>query len=398
MGLSGNPGTMICRSALHGIPAKLGCVLALAGMVSCLAPIDAPRVSQLQQPASPAGGWVLHIDGGPYRDVVEAVQVDTTPGDSVWDLVSLPTRGWAGDTVPPLTAGVTVGRRLNGQVVWALPSPGGQSALMTWRVIGDTIFGQFTTTTGGVIQSYPLAGVRSEVKPILLPPPQGPGMTVPMVLLRLDDLPTSDTGFVPHMLMRGLYGELSIPTALLPVQDHASWADVERWAAEGFGVAAHSVHHTAIQSDEGFIAEVVRALDGLASRGYSTQVFVQPGTWQGETDFDSTAKLRTWRGALFRTYTRVFEAYVRPPPVQLPLPDSVAQGLSHLTISDGATETQILNWWQRAQRSNTFTVFLIHSARLPTASSLDWFLDSVSSAIHTHRIRLARTSADALAP
>jgi len=143
---------------------------------------------------------------------------------------------------------------------------------------------------------------------------------------------------------------------------------------------------------------VLGSLTDLATRSHQSSVFVQPGTWEDSIYFDAPMKLENWRGAVFQTFTRVFEAYSRPASVPVPLVDSIAMGLGHFTVSNGASATNILRWWQEAQTPGHFTVFMVHSWSLPSPDQLDWFLDSVAVAVQGGRIRLAHSSADVLTP
>lgn len=382
-------------------------VLALITSTSCLSPVDVRPATPPSPPTSATsviGNWLFHVYGAPFADEVDYIAVDTlssAPGG--WYFRSFSTRSWSGATISPFASDLGVGERLsNGEIIWLFDTAHSVPARMTWRMAGDTIYGRFALASEPTDTGYPLVGVRVSalVPPAaeVLPSGSGSASPVPMVLLKLADLPATDTAIIARMSQRGLYGELAIPTALIPGPDRATWSDVARWVGAGFGVAAHSRHHRAIESDQQFMDEVVGSLADLAARGYPTSVFAEPGSWQGSTNFDSIAKLQNWRGALLRTFTHVFEAYVRPLPAPLPLPESLAMGLRNWTISDGVSPAYILSCWKKAQSQNTFTIFAIHSANLPTPDTLDWFFDSVAVAVKAGRIRLAHTAADALTP
>jgi len=77
------------------------------------------------------------------------------------------------------------------------------------------------------------------------------------------------------------------------------------------------------------------------------------------------------------------------------MPDSIAIGLGHETVS-GFPTSSVMPVWQIAQRRGHFIVLLIHSFDVNPPDSLDWLFDSVSAAVHTGRIRLAHSSTDAL--
>lgn len=369
--------------------------------IGCLSPTDTvPGGPSFHAGSGLDGYWVLHL-GAPFGNQVELVVVDSSSLPAgYWRLQSLPTRDWTGAVVPSFTTGPGLGHAAPDSVTWVMTLPGGTAAGMTWHVVGDTVTGVASGTDSAGALSIPLVGVR--LSPLVVPRVDtGPATTAtltPMVVIRLDDLPSADTGVVARMIARGLVGELAIPTALVPGPGRASWADVDSWVRAGFGVAAHSQHHTPLASDEAFLAEVLGSMADLMRRGYRTRVFVQPGSWTDSTDFDGPAKLRNWRGALFQTFTSVFEAYARPASVQIPLIDSMAMGLGHYTISDGVSQSAVLTWWKQAQQNGRLTVFLIHSANLPNPDALDWFFDSVATASRAGRVRVAPTTAAALAP
>jgi len=221
--------------------------------------------------------------------------------------------------------------------------------------------------------------------------------STPQVLLRLDDIPSSDRDFVSRLRTRGLVAELGVPTAWVGYRGRPSWSELRDWAAAGFGFAAHSrTHGASPTSDLSFFSEVLGSIGDLRSHGLPSYVFVQPGTWSDSLNFNSSTKLRTWRGSLLRSFTHVFEGYVYPPPVTQPAPDSIVLGLSHVTISDGVSANYILKVWNSAARPNRFTVVLVHTARLPTPDALDWFLDSLATARAAGRIRMVSSSTDVL--
>lgn len=373
---------------------------------SCLSPV-APqsRTSPpAQRPASPIGDWVFRIDGGSFADKIEFIEVDTSESSTgAWLFRSFATRSWSDSQVPPLARDTGVGEMLsNGQLLWLFVAADGTPARMTWALVDDTIRGRFAFDADPSDTGFAIVGIRVSDSVVPLAPLNlsntGPGSRVPMILIRLDDLPATDTGIVARMISRGLYGELAIPTALVAGPTRATWADVSRWVEAGFSVAAHSQHHRPIMSDQEFMAEVLGSIRDLGARGYDTRDFVQPGAWVGATNFDSIAKLRTWRGAIFQTFTRVFEAYERHMPVPLPLSDSMAMGMTHWTVSDGVNPVDILSWWHQAQQPGMFSVFLIHSSTLATPDTLDWFLDSIAVAVRSGRVRLAHSATDALTP
>lgn len=375
--------------------------LTIASCLSPAAPLKAPNQAGQSLRVDLSGLWILHVAGGGLDSTIQAVIVDSVKGEGgYWRLRSVPTRRWSGAQAPPLTSGPGLGWASGSHVQWMATTSDGRLVAMRWTLAGDTVKGSFSDKTGSE-DSVPLVGIRAPSSDsALLSDSAVPSRSfqAPVILLRLDDAAASDSGIVRRMLDLGLVGELAVPTALVGEPDRTTWDQVNQWAAAGFGVVAHSRHHTALRSDQEFLMETIGSMGDLAQRGYDLAVFVQPGSWEDSTDFSNQALLQTWRGAFLQSFTRVFEAYARPASITRPVPDSIAMGLGHFTISDGISRETILEWWRLAQQPSRFTVFLIHSATLPTPDALDWFLDSISTAVHTGRVMIARSSMDAFAP
>jgi len=202
---------------------------------------------------------------------------------------------------------------------------------------------------------------------------------------------------VTRLQQRGLVAELAVPTAWVGRNGRPSWSELRAWVLAGFSVAAHSRTHSRSPSgDLAFFSEVLGSIGDLRSHGLSTVVFVQPGSWSDSLNFNSSAKLRTWRGSLLHAFTRVFEGYVYPPPISQPAPDSVTLGISHITISDGASQQYILGVWRLSLQPNRFTVLTVHTFNLSSPDGLDWFLDTLAVARTAGRVRIVSSSADVL--
>jgi len=212
-------------------------------------------------------------------------------------------------------------------------------------------------------------------------------------MIRLDDVFTTDRDFLGRVAARGLTAEISVPTRLAGLPDRLDWNELRQWRAGGMGVAAHSRYHLLSGADaQHFIAEVVGGLADLRARGLASTVFVQPGTWLDSIYFDSTAKLRTWRGALLRTFATVSECYAYP--YWVGRADTLALGLTHVTISDAASNAQIRAYWGVALRPNHGTVFLVHTVHLKSPDQLDWFLDMVAAAKAQGSVRVVASSGE----
>ena len=211
----------------------------------------------------------------------------------------------------------------------------------------------------------------------------------------LDDIPPTDPPFIERLTRRSLCAQLAVITRYVGIDGRPDWPALQTWAKLGFGMAAHSRTHSAnMDPDVGFMSEVVGALHDLAEHGLRTTVFVQPGSWRDSLFFDSRAKVRNWRGSLFRTFTEVTGAYVYPGWTQLPPPDSLRLGFGHITISDGMSHAAMLDRWQAAQTPGRGTVFVIHSLNLPSPDTLNWFLDSIVTARLSGRVRLVCSERD----
>ncbi|MFL5616661.1 MAG: hypothetical protein ACJ796_23550 [Gemmatimonadaceae bacterium] len=248
--------------------------------------------------------------------------------------------------------------------------------------------------------SYPIAGVRID-ESLVIPPRDiddtNPSDSTPLVVLRVDDNMPTDPPFTSRLIARGIPAEIAVPTASVGDDGRPTWDDLHRLEAAGFGIVAHSRHHVSTTTDGvDFMGEVLGSLSDLSQHGFASRVFVQPGVWTGSIFFDSVAKTRNWRGALFRTFSSASELYQIDVPLLRPwAPGRI--GISHRTISDGATQQDLQFLWQRVLRRNYLTVLLVHTLHVQPVNTLDWFLDSLAVANQDGRIRLMRSIDDALA-
>ena len=69
-------------------------------------------------------------------------------------------------------------------------------------------------------------------------------------------------------------------------------------------------------------------------------------------------------------------------------------GLSHTTVSDGASNQWIQAAWRIALRPDHATVFLVHTFRLKSPDQLDWFLDMVAAAKAQGSVRVVASSGE----
>ena len=377
---------------------RLGVVACIVGVAACLDVTGSPGRLQAEQAA---GYWVAHMSGGRFDPYVQLLHVTLT-GDSTQPLAltALPTRAWNGDTVVSFDPQSALGAVGTDRVTWVLKLSDEVQGVMDYGITADTLVGTLRLDSAGTEFSFPVMGLRvsSAVLPTVA---EAPSTTrddsTPLVLLRMDDLAPADRGLVAKLEQRGLYAELAIPTAFVGLAGRPTWTEVHDWTRLGFGVAAHSrFHRQTTGSTMEFLGEVLGSLEDLDEHGLPTRVFVQPGSWEDSLDFDSPATLSGWRGALFQTFTSVLEAYARPASVALPMADSMAMGLGHVTISNGASATYVMQNWHIATRQSRFFVFMVHSEEIIPSDNLDWFLDSLASAVQAGRIRLARSSVEAL--
>jgi hypothetical protein len=323
--------------------------------------------------------WVFHIAGGNYADQVQLIWMgDQTDAKGQRTFRTLASRTWDGRYANDLAGFRATPVDVRG-LSWSLRSPSGETSWLSYTLAGDTAIGTLTLANG---TRYPTFGVRFDsasaklIAPTLPPTSYDPQ---PVVMIRIDDVPATDRDFLQRLKMRGLTAEIAVPTRFVGLVNRLTWQDLRYWRAEGMGVAMHSRYHrSSSASAQDFVGEVVGGFSEMAAHGFPTNVFVQPGTWRDSIYFDSPAKLRTWRGALLRTFATVSECYAYP--YWVSRADTLALGLSHVTISDGASDALVRAWWRAALRPNHATVVLVHTAHLKTPDQLDWFLDLVADA------------------
>ncbi len=369
----------------------------LAGCLDNFA--SSPSVSNVRV-SDPTGWWVFVLGGPQFGSHVQVVRVHAS-SDSAWPLRvdPVPSLDWQGLPSEDLLGATAIGRFEGGAVSWVIQFPDSQVASAQYQIVGDSAFGTVIYLTSGVVSPpYPLWGVQADSAILLGGQLAWPSRvraldSIPLVLLRVDDNPTADLDFLPRLSVRGLVAEIAVPSGFVGRPNRLTWEQIRYWTHRGFGVAAHSrTHGGAPLTGVAFAAEVVGSLEDLSDHGLPTRVFVQPGTWVDSTYVNTTRKLHNWRGALFKTCVRVFEAYAHYPLQREPLADSMSFGLGHFTISDGVSPDTILSYWRRATQPYSVTVFMVHSSRLQSPDGLDWFLDSLALATAQVRVRLVSSS------
>ena len=364
------------------------------GLMCCL-------LACLAEPAGPTGSattatsstqvWVFHIAGGAYKDHVQVAVIRARSGDpKSYTFQPVPSRAWDGSPVDDLALYTASPDDADGSH-WTLQDQWGQRSKLAYEAIGDTARGTFTRPDGTSLSVFGVV-LDSLAQGLVTPTaPSGERDSVPRILIRVDDAAASDTAFLRRLWSRQLPGEIAVPTRHVGRPGRLTWSDLDLWQDRGMTIAAHSLVHDRTAADDAyFIREVVGSLADLAARGMTSHVFVEPGTWRDSILFDSPAKLRTWRGALLRTFTTVFEGYAYK--YDLPYADSLALGLGHFTVSDGSTQANTTLALQRALQLRRSTVFLVHTFRLATPDQLDWFLDSIAAARSRGVVRVVGSS------
>jgi len=372
-------------------------ILAFGLSVGCLdvetAPADHSSPGPLASPQL-AGEhfWVFHIGGGPYAAHIQLLAIgDRANAQGRRVFRAIPSRAWDGTPTNDF-AGFHATADDSTGFTWSLQK-GGEVLRLEYAIAGDTATGALTLPDG---TRYPAFGVRFDSAAVSLIAPALPRMmkdSVPVVMIRLDDAFATDRDFIGRLEARGLTAEIAVPTRLVGRTGYATWDELRLRRASGMGVVMHSRFHLQTDADaQHFVGETVGGFVEMTANGLPSSVFVQPGTWGDSIYFDSPAKIRTWRGALLRTFATVSECYVYP--YYLARGDSMELGLSHVTTSDGMSDRSIRSAWQVALRPNHATVFLVHTFRLKRPDQLDWFLDMVAAAKAQGSIRVVSTSVE----
>ncbi|TMB98517.1 MAG: hypothetical protein E6J42_05700 [Chloroflexi bacterium] len=367
----------------------LGC-LAEQNTASLLSPQAPPRDVV-------SGDWVFHIGGGTWVSSITLATISPA-GDSLtgWRGTEAPSRQWDGSAAPALGLADAVGIPLNtsGGVEWRWQCPSGERCRMRYQVVADTARGElFMNDSLGFEQGYPMFGVRvrADVFALAFGAERLTVMSdsTPTVLLWLADDPPQDEDFIARLRSRGLTAMLAIPTHFVGRNGRPGWQELRNDQALGFGIAAHSRTHSATTADgPDFVGEVLGSIADLDSMGFAPTTFVEPGNWPEAIAFDSVSKFTTWRAAMVRTFVWVFASRVGPGTRPEPLTTSTAFGIGHWTVSDGLPDSVIHSLWRQANQRGHFTAFGIHTWKLRSPGALDWFLDSLSLAQNTGRVRV----------
>ena len=365
-------------------------ILALGLTVACL---DVPTTGPVASSQQPQGEhlWVFHIGGGAYAEHIQLLAIgDGSDAQGRRVFRPIASRTWDGARTNDFarfwaTADDSAGSS------WTLRGEGGELLRLAYDMVGDTAIGALTLADG---TRYPAFGVRFDSAAVGLIAPTLPKIdndSLPVVMIRLDDSYQSDRDFIGRLEARALTAELAVPTRLVGRRVFVNWDELRAWHASGMGVALHSRYHLRTGADaQHFVGETVGGFAEMAAHGLPSSVFVQPGTWSDSINFNSRAKMHTWRGALLRTFSTVSECYAYP--YLSTRTDNLELGLSHVTISDGRSDSSIRAAWQVALRPYHATVFLVHTRNLMSPDQLDWFLDLVADAKARGIVRLVANS------
>lgn len=363
-----------------------------------------PTETTLPRPAT--GLWVFHIAGGRFDTHIQLWNIwEEADTLAPLRLGALPTRWWDGTTDRQIDPTHSAGMLERGEYRWTLDLGAADTVTLRYVVVADSARGTLVESDSGVVRwggPLPLVGVRLSAS-IDAPDPSGSELSqadsTPIVVLRMDDIPATDRAFAQRLISRGLYAEIAVPTRWVGIYGRLTWDEIHGLVDQGFTAAAHSrTHGSAPKSDLELMGEVLGSEVDLAAQSLPAAVFIQPGTWADSLDFVSSALYHNWRGSLFRTFAQVMEAYVYPVPRTMPLADSVRMGITHYTLYGDFGYTSALNGWRDAVASRNFTIFMVHTARLPSPGAVDWLLDSLAAAKQAGRIRLAHSTAEVFPP
>jgi len=152
-----------------------------------------------------------------------------------------------------------------------------------------------------------------------------------VIVLRLDDTRDSDRALFPELEHRQLKADFAVITGRVGTPTFLSWEEVGLLERAGFGIVAHSrLHQPGPLTLARFAWEAVGAKNDLVKHGFDVRWFAIPGSWTGESYLDSVPKIHRARGRLLRRYFEGTLAWVYDVPQDIPVPDTLDYGLSHI--------------------------------------------------------------------
>src|SRR5205807_4682022 len=191
-------------------------ILALGMSVACLDVATAPAVHTPLASSQPLGEhlWVFHIAGGPYAAHIQLLAIgDGADAQGRRVFRPIASRAWDGTPTNDL-AGFQATPDDSAASTWTLHSNGGEILQLAYAVAGDTAEGTLRIADG---TRYPAFGVRFDSAAVNVIAPALPPIgydSRPVVMIRLDDVFTTDRDFLARLAARGLTAEIAVPTRL----------------------------------------------------------------------------------------------------------------------------------------------------------------------------------------
>ena len=307
---------------------KLSILVLLAEVTGCLAdPTTGAVGARRLQPIS--GTYVLETDGDAVlADTLLALRIARLPdntGDTIvgaWDRVDT--------TSLDASSGVLLGTRSGGSIhlEWAF---GATQRIFEGVIQDDSIVGVFKVGA----RAYPAALLPVNLDSSLQRFESLTGWFDPgdraVIVLRLDDTRDSDRALIGELKSRQLKADFAVITQRVGTPIFLTWREIAGLQRDGFGLVAHSRLHDPGLMDLGRYAwETVGAKNDLMAHGFDVRWFAIVGSWTGESYLDSVSKVHRARGRLLRQYFEGTLAWVYTVPQTVPVPESLAYGLSHI--------------------------------------------------------------------
>ena len=382
------------RSRFPTIPAVLIAGAAVLAFLACLdtaaVPLNRSSPRLACAPQSAVGTWVVVAPIGPLVDRAPIVQIDTSFGRGYAISVPMALDPF-GRTDSSLLTGVLSGEadKCQFRLTWQLRAPA--EFLFQLEISADTARGTVVWRPP-IGDSSQASGVAVRIDPAVLlsfPPHSltSTDTTKAYLMFSLPDAPLTDRPVISQLRARGLVAELAIPTMLVGQVGTYSWTELTGYVREGFVASAHSRRHSpSTTTPLDFINEVAGSKQDLIDHGMEVRSFTQPGVWRDSLYFNSASKIRTWHGALLREMYGGFEAYSSGPYLPVPMVDSVAFGMSHITLDGLQTDSAILRFWKVAPKKGRLVILAVHTRSLVRPDQLTILFDSVAAAVSGGRV------------
>jgi len=165
-----------------------------------------------------------------------------------------------------------------------------------------------------------------------------------VIVLRLDDTRDSDRALFPALDQRQLKADFAVITQRVGTPTFLTWEEIGLLERAGFGLVAHSRLHEPGSITLGrFAWEAVGAKNDLMAHGFDVRWFAIVGSWTGQSYLDSVSKVHRARGRLLRRYFEGTLAWVYTVPEDIPVPDTLVYGLSHINCDHFAIRNVMAN-------------------------------------------------------